>query len=120
MRSLLRGACLSATTAAFVILGPTGAPEEREAQALPKFDPPGIEGGGLGVDCGTLPVSGEIVGMMRLVGYPIIGFTVELDARSVKQRWGRGCGGDFVGPAEQFTWAIESQPVGSGATLVDD
>ncbi len=114
----VRGACLSAATAAFIILGATGAPERREAHALPKFDPPGTEGGS--VECDPLDVEPvlELVGVPRAVGYPIVGFTAEIDARHVKISGRLGdCGAEFVHPLDGFAWSIQSQPAGSTATL---
>ena len=109
-------------TALLVLLGIIWLPGERVAQALPKFDPfgPDLEGGYQTALCEDLPGVApelELVGIPRIVGYPVVGFTVEIDARELKLRGTLACGGQFVHPVDHVAWNLESQPDGSTEEL---
>jgi hypothetical protein len=120
----LRAISLVLATALSVLLGITWSPGGRVAQALPKFDPfgPDLEGGYQTILCEDLPGVApelELVGTPRIVGYPVVGFTVEIDAREMKLRGRLTCGGQFVHPIDDFAWSLESQPAGSTTVLTD-
>jgi hypothetical protein len=61
----------------------------------------------------------QLVGAPIPVGYPVVGYTLEIDARHVKFHgsYPPGCGlSDFTYPLLQFQWSLVAPP-GSAATL---
>ena len=116
----LRVACLALTLGGLVVLGDPWPRETPEAHALPKLDLPGLEGGGLAAVCNDPPdiqPVPELIGTPRIVGYPVVGFTVEIDAQQVKFRWRTFCGSDFIHPLDEYEWSVVSRPDTSSTSL---
>ncbi len=62
----------------------------------------------------------QLVGIPKLVGYPLVGYKVEIDARHVKFQgsYPDSCQRpDFVSPVTDFEWGLEAP--GSGQSLTD-
>ena len=90
------------------------------AGALPKPQVIGIPGVDFELDgdyCQFLPDVAELLAVPFVRGYPIVGFTMEIDLRHAKFRR-RTCGPtpDFYYPIPEFTWTLVSPP-GSTAAL---